>query len=200
MRMLQGILRRIDGRGYGAYKELQGKRFSFPFFTLYVDHVQGDPFAAPSRFRVRVPQRIAEFPPHTYHNRSREIALRDFLTRAFARAARRASERRGSGKSGQIFVDTPGQEVLERTSCYVTQDFVELRFFVGLPAAGRRILGHEAEEMLLGELPRLVEQTLLYRNLPKDTLKRHIETNEDADALRQILKERGLITGIFLVV
>jgi predicted ABC-class ATPase len=47
-------LRRIDGRGYPAYKDLRGS-FAFPAFTLYIDHVQGDPFAAPSKLRLRMP-------------------------------------------------------------------------------------------------------------------------------------------------
>ena len=59
VRGLEGILRRIDGRGYKAYKELQGRRFGFDSFRLSIDHVQGDPYATPSRLRVRVPLEAA---------------------------------------------------------------------------------------------------------------------------------------------
>ncbi|MCG0314192.1 MAG: ABC-ATPase domain-containing protein, partial [Calditerricola sp.] len=48
MERLRAILKRIDGRGYKAYKELQGT-YRGDGFTLSVDHVQGDPFAPPSR-------------------------------------------------------------------------------------------------------------------------------------------------------
>ena len=58
MERLRAILKGIDGRGYGAYKELSGQRFAFDVFTLNIDHVQGDPFASPSRVHVRVPQRM----------------------------------------------------------------------------------------------------------------------------------------------
>lgn len=46
-------LQRIDGKGYGAYKDLVG-RWEFPEFSLLVDHAQADPFAGPSRCRVQV--------------------------------------------------------------------------------------------------------------------------------------------------
>ena len=56
---LKSILSRIDGRGYKAYKDLQG-RYEFAGFELHIDHVQGDPFAAPSKVRVRVAQVVPE--------------------------------------------------------------------------------------------------------------------------------------------
>ena len=55
-RTLGEKLHRMDGRGYKAYKEIKGE-YSFPGFTLLIDHVQGDPFATPSRIRVRVEQK-----------------------------------------------------------------------------------------------------------------------------------------------
>ena len=116
MKRLREVLRRIDGRGYKAYKELQGKQYQFPFFTLFADHVQGDPFAPPSRFRIRMPQEAACFPADTFTNRSREIALRDLLVRVFSEESKRFSKRRGLGGSGKIFTDSPGQEILERSA------------------------------------------------------------------------------------
>jgi predicted ABC-class ATPase len=52
---LKRILRRIDGRGYKAYKDIEGE-YGFHEYILLVDHVQGDPFASPSRVRVKVLQ------------------------------------------------------------------------------------------------------------------------------------------------
>ena len=58
---LEKTLGRIDGRGYKAYRDIEGA-YSFPGFWLIIDRVQGDPFAAPSRMRVRVPVGKAGFP------------------------------------------------------------------------------------------------------------------------------------------
>ena len=83
--------------------------------------------------------------------------------RCFLKESRGFSRSRGLGNSGQIFADSPGQEILERSACRVDKAFVELRFFVGLPAAGRRILGREAEEMLCRSVPKLAEMALLFK-------------------------------------
>jgi predicted ABC-class ATPase len=58
---LRATLDRIDGKGYKAYKELAGS-FDFGTFVLHIDHVQGDPFAAPSRLRATVPLPRTGFP------------------------------------------------------------------------------------------------------------------------------------------
>lgn len=193
---LVSILKRIDHKGYKAYKELEGT-YEFPEFQLVIDHVQGDPYADPSRFRVFVDQDRAGFPGDTFSNRSREIALRDFLTRAFAEAVRRLRPRvRGTGKSGLFLIDEPGQEILERSSCLVTKYYVELRFKVGLPAKGRTILGQVALEMLTDELPGLIGRSLFFKALNRDAIYKHIQTNEDQDALRAMLPTAKLIAFI----
>lgn len=194
---LRRILQRIDRRGYKRYKEIQGG-YQFNEFTLIIDHVQGDPFADPSRVRVRVEQSQAGFPPDTYHTRSREIGLRDYLTRQFHRAIRNLSQRqrRGTGKSGLIGIEVPGQEILLRTSSLVNDRFVEVRFKMGLPAAGRTILGQEAVEMFFHELPEIVTASLLFKNLDSKDLYRHIETNEDQDVLREMLKPNNLVAFV----
>jgi len=189
-------LNRIDGRGYPAYKDIRG-RYQFPNFTLLIDHVQGDPFAAPSRLRVQVPMTVARFPAAGYANRSRAIALRDFLARAFAAACRATTgPRRGSGKSGLINMEMPGQEILERSSIMITPDMVEARFVVGLPAQGRRILGRQAATILGGILPKIVAASLRYESLNHDQLQIHLTTSETADYLRHQLEGLGLVAFV----
>ncbi|MFB6285195.1 MAG: ABC-ATPase domain-containing protein [Candidatus Bipolaricaulia bacterium] len=192
---LRRTLERIDGRGYKAYKDIQGS-YDFEAFELIVDHVQGDPFAAPSKLRVRVPQSVAAFPRSTFQSRSRQTALRDYLTRAFARAAGRASANRGTGKSGMIAIDTPSQEILARTSVIVDDEIVEARFVAGLPAKGRKVMGKQAAAMLCEDLPAIAQDALLYGALDARDLQRHVETAEDADALRDQLRERGLVAFV----
>lgn len=190
---LRAILRRIDGRGYKAYKDIQG-RYDFGPFTLFIDHVQGDPFAAPSRARVRVPQRVAQFPADLFANRTRAIALADYLARAVQRAIQRQGRaHRGTGHSGLMAIDAGGQEVLERTAVTVTGEYVEAVLSIGLPAAGRTVLGRQATEMLCDELPRVVEEGLFFRRLDGEAVRQHVDVVEDQEALRAQLPERGLV-------
>jgi predicted ABC-class ATPase len=192
---LRGTLNRIDGKGYPAYKDIRDE-YEFPGFRLLIDHVQGDPFAAPSRLRVWVPQGVAGYPSDTYASRSRRVALADFLTRAFDAACSELSGRRGSGKSGLMAIDRPGQEILERTSALVDKAAVEARFVVGLPAAGRRVLGRQAAAMLCDDLPRIVESALHFSANNQGALYRHIQTAEDADWLRAQLAGQGLVAFV----
>jgi len=191
----------LDQRSYKAYKQIQG-RYAFPRFTLVIDYVQGDPFAAPSRLRVLVPQMTeqeepnAGFPPELFASSIRAIALRDYLARQFDQAAARLRSKRGSGKSGLISIASPGQEILERTSVLISEEQVEARFLVGLPARGRSILGQQAAELLCEDIPNLVTRSLLYPSLKPEAVQQHVETAEDADWLRQQLDSRGLVSFI----
>ena len=192
---LRQLLLQLDGRGYKAYKEIKGS-YTFANFTLIIDRVQGDPFASPSQLRVQVPQSIADFPPNLYQTYSREIALRDYLTRQFDKEARNVSSRRGTGKSGLIAIVQPGQAILERTSAFVSDEIVEVRFVVGLPARGRNILGRQAVEMLCEDIPEIVDKALKYSCLDKKKIQQQVETLEDADWLRQQLPQQGLVAFI----
>ena len=199
---LRRILNRIDGKGYPVYKDIRGV-YEFAGFFLLVDHVQGDPFATPSRLRVRVPQTVARYPPDTYEPHSGNVALADFLTRAFdaacsqlSRTGRSVARRRGSGKSGLMAIDRPGQQVLERSSVLVDEEAVETRFVVGLPAAGRRVLGRQAVAVLCDDLPRAVESALRFEANNRAALYRHLQAAEDADHLRSLLAGRGLVAFV----
>ncbi|HSH02175.1 MAG TPA: ABC-ATPase domain-containing protein [Anaerolineae bacterium] len=192
---LERILNRIDNKSYGAYKEIRGS-YQFPQFTLSIDYVQGDPFASPSRMHIRVPQDVAAYPPNLYNNDSRRLGLESALAALFSRACHKIDQRRGSGKSGLFAIDTPGQEILERTAIIVTDKFVEARFLVGLPAQGRRVRGHQAADMLVHDLPKIVTKTLNYANNPQKALRQFADTNEDADFLRHALADQNLIAFI----
>jgi predicted ABC-class ATPase len=145
---------------------------------------------------VQIPQSVADFPPNLYQTRIREIALRDYLTRQFDKAAQELSSRRGTGKSGLIAIVQLGQSVLDRTSAFITHEFVEVRFVVGLPARGRSILGRQAVEMLCEDIPEIVDKSLKYSRLNQKKIQQQVETVEDADWLRQQLPERGLVAFI----
>lgn len=188
-------LHTIDGRGYKAYKSIAG-RYTFPSFTLIIDYVQGDPYASPSRLRVRVPQEAAGYPRETFANDSRRVGLENALAAAFDEACRQAGGRRGSGKSGLLAIAGPGQELLERNALFVTEEYLEARFVAGLPARGRKVLGRQAAEMLGEDVPHIVNESLFYASNDRDLLTRFVQVNEDADALRARLRERDLVAFI----
>ncbi len=195
---LRRTLHRIDGRGYKAYKDIQGL-YQFPGFTLSIDYVQGDPFASPTRTRLRVAREEAGFPAEVYAGRSRRVALADFILRLSDSLCRQAESRRGTGKSGLLGVDSPGQEVLERTAVIVDETAIEARVHVGLPARGRTVMGREAAAMLLEDLPNIARKSLFHSALAerqREDLKLRIETNEDADQLRAALAGKGMVAFI----
>lgn len=193
---LRAHLVRLDGRGYKAYKEIKGA-YGAGRFTLHVDHVQGDPFADPSRLRAEIPAISARLPTWALASAVRRTATADYLNRIFARALAARSADRGSGKSGMLSVLTPGQQVLARTSVVVDESgAVEARFRAGLPARGRRILGHQAAELLTEDVPAAVAEGLFFDALDEDQLREHVETVEDARALRDQLAPRGLVAFI----
>jgi predicted ABC-class ATPase len=193
---LRRTLLRIDGRGYKAYRDIRGAfgDSNAGDTTLFIDHVQGDPFATPSKLRVRIARPDASIPPELFANRVRRVALEDFLARRVRQevdAHRR--ERRGSGKSGTITVDAGGQQVLERSAVVVNDAFVELRVSVGLPAAGRRILGREAERLICDDLLRFARAGL---TSPKADAQRFVECVENQEFLRDQLGAAGLVAFV----
>ncbi len=196
MESLKGKLKRIDGKGYKRYKEIEGI-YNFGFFTLIVDHVQSDPFAPPSKLRIKISNNISKFPPSTFSSRSREVGLRDFLTRTIRNQTEIYSKRiKATGKSGIIEIVKPGQEILERNSVVLKNETIEVRFSVGLPSYGRKVAGKLAEDIFFTFIPEIVKNSLLYESIDEKKLYIHIETNEDADFLREKLSSLGLISFI----
>jgi predicted ABC-class ATPase len=190
---LRQTLYRLDGNSYKAYKDIKSQ-YEFEAFDLSIDHVQGDPFAAPSRVRIRVKN---DYPEWAQLNKSRQVALRDFLNRQFAAACRRFSRgNRGSGKSGTVYIAQPGQEILERSAVVLKGEWIECRFRIGLPAFGRRIAGQQAIAIFMEELPAIVAHSLPFEIQSEERLREHVYTNEDADTLRTMLDERGWVAFV----
>ena len=102
---LKQLLEHIDHRGYPAYKDIRG-RYQFRGYVLSIDHVQGDPFASPSKVSVEISGKVSGFPQRLYENFERRIALQDELLRQFGHQAEKAAfKAKGSGKSGLISVN-----------------------------------------------------------------------------------------------
>lgn len=191
---LKQLLYSIDHKGYPAYKGTRGS-YRFGSYELSIDHVQGDPFAAPSKLSVKVAGRTAGFPGRLYDTKYKRIALQDYVTRQFAaQAGRYTFQAKGSGKSGIISVTRCGQEVLERTSCTIEERTgdVTVRFEVGFPANGRTINARELIKILYDYLPVCVEKSMMYKELNAGKVEKVMELSVDREFIREELKRLDL--------
>ena len=190
---LRELLTRIDHKGYPAYKDTRGS-YQFEGYVLSIDHVQGDPFAAPSKVSIHVPEKTAGFPSDLYEEKHKRIALQDYLLRKFARESETFNfKAKGSGKSGLMSVSRCGQEILERTACELKQDgTLIIRMEIGFPANGRTINSRELIKILFEFLPGCVKKSLYYSSLNKKDVQKNAELAEDQQFIREQLPKLGL--------
>lgn len=192
------MLKNIDRKGYPAYKGTSGT-YDFGNYFLSIDHVQGDPFASPSKLSIHVKGKKAGFPVEFYNKKYKRIALCDHLTRLFYNALSKISFRaKGSGKSGLFSISKCGQEILERTACTINpaNGDISIHFEAGFPANGRTVNGRELTKMLFDLLPSCATSSLFYKNIDQKTLKSVIDLSEDQHAIRTKLDSTGLVAFI----
>ena len=196
MQELRTLLTSIDHKSYPAYKALQGA-YRYSDFVLSIDHVQGDPFAAPSCVSVLVPMKAAGFPADFLSPSYKRIALQDHLLRLFSKKLDSYAFRaKGSGKSGLLSCSRCGQQILERTSCTITGEGVQLRFEIGFPANGRTINAAELAKILFDFLPVCVHTTLLYGQLDAKAVADVLSLAEDQAYIRHELNRQGLVAFV----
>ncbi|KAI0714500.1 hypothetical protein C8Q76DRAFT_767842 [Earliella scabrosa] len=201
------VVRALGGRAYPAYRDIVETGVSL---RLIVDHVQGDAYAPPSKLRIRVGHAVACFPPSLYENRVRRTALCDYIAREVcARLERVPAQARAGGqggwageKGGEVSVDRPGQEVLERSSVVITpaekedeEGGVELRFCVSLPAQGRTILGDAAHGIFAKTVP-MIAEALVYASHDARRVKEFVDCVEDQEELRRQITAAGLVAFV----
>ncbi len=183
---ISDVLRRIDGRGFKAYKALKGARESVGRLSLRVVRVQGDPFAPPSVVRAetewRGPRGALDYP----------VALADWIARRLYSSLRRRSRKLGEGHSGLLAIPRPGPVMIRRSSVEVRGSRVVLRVWVGLPSRRRRILADLAEELILETLTEAIEEALG----GVEGLDEHIYAWRLQEALRSQLRPRRLVSFI----
>lgn len=185
-------LRQIDHKSYKAYKVLEGE-YDFRTYRLCIDHVQGDPFATPSRVRI-VYDNKGSIPAEYLESRHRRIAVEDALLRRLHRNLRACMDggRKGSGKSGLVTACRAGQEVLERTAMHVTATEIVARIEVGFPAFGRTIAAGALEEILFDLLPTVAKRTFSGVH----ELAAAVELADDQQFIREELERRGLVAFV----
>ena len=188
----------INERDYGAYQSLLGE-YNFQKFRLVIHQAPKDPYAPPHTgvYRIRVNRKHDHIIDMELDSKLTEIAFRDFLSRCFFNAcAEICKGRRGTGFSGIITINKPSQCILERNCVVVENDFIEVRCFIGLPAAGRKVKSSIAYEMLVNELPEIINRSLYKKNMDLQALINHIHIAEDSEFLRREIEANGFISFI----
>ncbi|WP_053217071.1 ABC-ATPase domain-containing protein [Virgibacillus senegalensis] len=194
MKDLQRKLQQIDGKSYKGYKGIQG-RYSFHRYELVIDYVQGDPFASPSKIRLIVPDAYRKINPAWKENRQRKIYSEDRIARAVSKAIHHNTVySKGSGKSGLIAIDSPGQEILERSAVQLDPGFTTICLSIGLPANGRRINGKEAEKLFFDIIPGIMEKSIF--SISDKEIEESVQLADQHQVIRQKMKENRWISFI----
>ena len=201
---LKNQLTRIDGKPYGAYRDLESCNYCFGDFSIRLDRAQSDPFAAPSKMRIIAPAATCGFPKELFLTKVHRVALADFICRRFWEDVHqlgldeiKQSKSYHDKKGGELNIARPSQHVLERNSVIVTAEgAVEVRFQLSLPAMGRTILGNDCRELMCSKLPAVVRRTLPHNQHNPKVILNHIQSVCDQEELRQKLKEMNLIAFV----
>ncbi len=225
MRRLERLLRDIDGRGYKAYKDIkgsynfgsyilniikvQGDPFASPsLLSCEIDLIK----EGYSKKLYDTPSKKLAF--EDYFLRKLGQAIRSTAGRGAReerefreeRVSREDGEQRGnrygrpgrgmgSGKSGSISILKVGQEIIKRSAVEISGDKLTFRFYLGLPARGRTVLGREAKTLLFDKVKGIYEG-ITAKNIHLDKLERHVKVNERSDMIRRAMEEEGLISFI----
>lgn len=186
MDQLTATLKKFEKQNYRAYQQIKGQ-YDFTDFTLFIDHVQGDPYASASRFRATRAWSLTGLEWLKDESPAFQRAARDFIARSFEQFAK---------QENTVSIALNGQTVLDSTAVLFTEEGIELRFRVNLPAEGRSVLGKKANNILTFHLPKFIRRATLERELDKEAMVKHCQVVEDQSALREQLEAHNLVAFV----
>ncbi len=186
MDRLIATLKKLEKQNYRAYQQIKGQ-YDFGDFTLFIDHIQSDPYASASRLRATRAWSLTGLDWLKEKSPAYQMAARDFIARAFAEFAK---------QDNSLSIAISGQTVLDSTSVLFNEHGIELRFRMSMPAEGRDILAKKALNILTFHLPKYIRRATLERELDKAALLHHCEIVEDQEAMRAQLDDLGLVAFI----
>ncbi|HCG8598449.1 TPA: ABC-ATPase domain-containing protein [Vibrio parahaemolyticus] len=186
MDQLTATLKKIEKQNYRAYQQIKGQ-YDFTDFTLFIDHVQGDPYASASRFRATRAWSLTGLEWLKDESPAFQRAARDFIARSFEQFAK---------QENTVSIALNGRTVLDSTAVLFTEEGIELRFRVNLPAEGRSVLGKKANNILTFHLPKFIRRATLERELDKEAMVKHCQVVEDQSALREQLEAHNLVAFV----
>lgn len=186
MDQLIALLKKIEKQDFRSYQQIKGK-YDFKDFELSIDFVQSDSNASASRLRAFRPWSLTDLQWLCDQSKSYQIGARDFIARQFVEFAKH---------DNAISMSLTGQTVQDTASVLFTEQGIELRFRLNLPADGRHILGKKAINLLTFHLPKFIRRATIARELDLDALKKHSAIVEDQTYLRSQLSSRDLIAFV----
>ena len=191
---LKELLKGIDGKRFSTYKRLKGIVIDYRVAKARFTKVQPDPHAPPSIIEVVISKSSHGFPKELL-TEPKSVPLTDYLARALYVVLRRLRRKCGTGYSCYLGIPKPGPWILKRSCVEVCGDDLILRWFIGLPARGRRVLGREARNLLLNDVPKVINSiTSLKKEISK--IERHVNNYLDQEFVRSWLCKNGYVAFI----
>ena len=188
MKALYQKIRTLNGKNYGLYKSLADKPWDFGDFVLEFIHVQGDPYAPPSRVLLRSKLATLGYAPEWGSGFERRLALSDFLLRRLSGLV----QEKYSGKDAAVVFDSAGPEMLVRNSLWIDNGELRACLQVRLPGDGRKIQAEEAAEILTMVMPDLVSAGLYYNKGDEPAMQEHYRVLAERKEILEQLDGRGL--------
>ena len=188
MKALYQKIRILDGKPYGLYKSLAERTWDFGDFVLEFIHVQGDPYAPPSRVLLRAKLATLGYAPEWGSDFERRLALSDFLMRRLGREV----QEKYPGKDAAVVFDSAGPEMLVRNCLWIDNGEIRACLQVRLPGDGRKIQAELAAEILTMVMPDLVSAGLYYNKGDEPAMQEHYRVLAERKEILEQLDVRGL--------
>ncbi len=185
------ISQKIDGNGYGAARVLMGAYIYDDGTVIAIDRVPRDPLEPlPGRIRLFIPYGLLRYNKGVIiKDRFGKLASKHFFTELCYRTLRYEGR-------PWLWMEPPGQAILERTSVEILKDGIELRLDFIPPYKGRRkISGGRLRRLFSETIPRIIRE-LTATEKKRSFLKLIRDTLEDQEVLRRKLEEEGYIAFI----
>ena len=188
MKALYQKIRTLNGKNYGLYKSLAEKSWDFGDFALEFIHVQGDPYAPPSRVVIKANLSMLGYASEWGGSFERRLALSDFLLRRLSKLV----QEKYPGKDADILFDVAGPEMLVRNALWIDNGELRACMQVRLPGEGRKIQAESAAEILTMVLPDLVSAGLYYSKSDEEAMQRHYRVLAERKEILSEIERRGL--------
>lgn len=187
------IVHRIDGCDFAEYTQIIGD-YDFTRFILKIAEVQTEPDSQQTLFLITVPQHVAGFPKELFSSSIRRTALEDLLIREVAGKIETLAQFDEHGVAvRRLHLPMPAQQILPRSALSFSNDSIELRIKVNLPARNHCVDGPAVSDIFFRNLPDLIDSALIYCNLDANSLFETVSLMEEADQIRQMLPTQGLV-------